>query len=244
MNPDTRATYPVGMWMNAKICLPNDDRGFAIGKLVVDEDAEMMLMLTMDESLVQTVQGEAWQEMHMNAIESLANIPSESTILLAPPQSMGKRFWTARVLERVGREDEGDYGFFLYRLRQIRQLRNFLEGRQSNRVMFRTPVYLLEGPDGHKRSYFTRDISPRGLALVVEAGSQEDEFEIDNCYLLQLKIHESIDLPALNYRCMHKRDDLVTGSRIVGFSLEDSRAHDPQVEHTLTLLTWEDVEAS
>jgi len=47
-------------------------------------------------------------------------------------------------------------------------------------------------------------------------------------------------MPPLNYRCVHSREDILTGAKVIGFILEDRKSKDPEVEYNLTLLTWSD----
>ena len=114
-----------------------------------------------------------------------------------------------------------------------------MEARASQRVVFRTSVLLVDPKTYTVSQFYTHDISHNGLSLALDPEA-EANFEVNENYLFQLQFHESFNMPALNYRCVHIREDILTGAKLIGFALNDRKAKDPDVEYNLTLLTWSD----
>jgi hypothetical protein len=247
MQKEKKTDCPVDLWMSAKICLPDGKRGFAVGKIVEEADRSMSLVLTLDQTFIghsETAKDiNKWNSIVSSSHENLLNLPKGTAILLAPPKVFGAKFWIARVDEPnklIGFESKEE-NCVSYSLHELRQLKNFLEARSAQRVMFRTPVLLVDPATYTVTQFFTRDISQNGLSISIDAGVPLDvHFEAGKGYLMQLKIHEGMTMPAMNYKCVHVREDILTGAKIIGFSLDDHKAKDPEVEYNLTLLTWSD----
>lgn len=248
MQKEKKSECPVDVWMSAKICLPDGKRGFAVAKVVEEADRSHSLLLTLDQSFLTGESDSAQDTTAFSAflstsLDNLANLPKGTAILLAPPKIFGVKFWIARIgnLNSVTGNDEPEKNSVNYHLHELKRLKNFLEARSAQRVLFRTPVLLVDTKSYTVTQYFTRDISASGLSISLDPNSKEEnDFEVKQNYLLQLKLHEGMTMPALNYECVHKREDILTGAKIFGFALNDRKAKDPDVEYNLTFLTWSD----
>ncbi|MDX1918299.1 MAG: PilZ domain-containing protein [Candidatus Caenarcaniphilales bacterium] len=254
MQKETKLEYPVGIWLNAKICLPENRRGYALAKINRDVRNKFNLLLTLDKNLLTGGEDlprdianhdlEKWHYLISSAQENLLKLPSGTAILLAPPRRYGNKFWIARVSEPLNVNQGDDLSkveTVIYELSELKRLKNFLESRSDVRVTCRTPVWLVDPQTFLVTQYHTHDVSAGGLSLIIEPGSLEDEFfAIGEKYLLQLQIHEGLSLPPLNYICIHRREDIVTGAKLIGFQLVDPKGSDPEIEYNLTLLTWAD----
>lgn len=250
MQKEKKSDCPIEIWMNAKICLPEGDRGFAVAKLSEENDKSLSLTLTLDQSLLGSKDTESldtikWNSILLNSQDNLHKLPKGTAILLAPPKIFGVKFWIARVNEPIkatGNAKENiEKNSVSYSLYELKRLKNFLEARSCPRIAFRTPVLFVNPLTYTVTQFFTHDISQNGLSIALDASYTEKNPFINNeNYLLQLKLHEGITMPALNYRCVHIREDILTGAKLIGFSLEDPKAKDPEVEYNLTLLTWND----
>ncbi|MDJ0625379.1 MAG: PilZ domain-containing protein [Candidatus Caenarcaniphilales bacterium] len=250
MQKEKKSECPLDTWMNAKICLPEGNRGFAVGKIVQESDRSNSLVLSLDPSFLgdksDLVEGAVkWNSSMLSSQSNLSSLPKGTAVLLAPPKIFGVKFWIVRIdqLNKViGNSKENiSQNAVSYSLHELKKLKNFLEARSSQRVAFRTPVLFVDPKNYTVTQYYTHDISQSGLSIAIDIGSsQEESFETGENYLLQLKLHEGITMPALNYKCIHKREDILTGAKLVGFQLNDRKAKDPDVEYNLTLLTWSD----
>jgi len=249
MQKEKKSECPVDVWMSAKICLPDGKRGFAFGKVVQEIDGSLSLFLTLDQSFLPENNdlkrnSAKWTSLLTTSLSNLSNLPKGSAILLTPPQVFGAKFWIARVAglsSMVGHGKNPENNSVNYSLSELKRLKNFLESRSAARVSFRTSVLLVDTKHYTVTQYHTRDISSSGLSISIEPGSQiEDKFEVQENYLLQIRLHEGMLMPALNYKCIHKGEDILTGAKIIGFVLNDKKAKDPDVEYNLTLLTWTD----
>ncbi|MDX1920872.1 MAG: PilZ domain-containing protein [Candidatus Caenarcaniphilales bacterium] len=250
MQKEKKSECPIDVWMNAKVCLPDGDRGFAVARLTEEKDRSLSLTLTLDQSLLgnkdsQSLDTVKWNSILLNSQDNLHNLPKGTAILLAPPKIFGVKFWIARVNEPIkatGNAKENiEKNSVSYSLYELKRLKNFLEARTCPRIAFRTPVLYVEPQTFTVTQFFTHDVSQGGLSIAIDASYQEKiPFKNNENYLLQLKLHEGITMPALNYRCIHIREDVLTGAKLIGFSLEDHKANDPEVEYNLTLLTWAD----
>lgn len=250
MQKEKKSDCPVDTWMNAKICLPDGERGFAVGKIVQESDRSHSLVLTLDPSFLgeksEMAEGVAkWNSAMLASQGNLSNLPKGTAVLLSPPNVFGVKFWIARINQMnkvIGNSKENiDQNAVSFSLHDLKKLKNFLEARSAQRVAFRTPVLYVDPQTYTVTQYHTHDVSKTGLSIAIDLGSNQDEnFDIGESYLLQLKLHEGITMPALNYKCVHKREDILTSAKLVGFELNDRKAKDPEVEYNLTLLTWSD----
>jgi hypothetical protein len=250
MQKEKKSECPLDTWMNAKICLPEGERGFAICKVQEESNKSLSLSLSIDQSLIGSVEASElnshkWNSIILNSQNNLHNLVKGTAILLAPPKTFGAKFWIARINEPIkviGKSREKLHeNTIVYSLQELKRLKNFLEARSAQRISFRTPVLLVEPTSFSVTQYFTHDISQTGLSITLDAGYEEKTpFKVNENYLFQLKLHEALTVPALNYRCVHIREDILTGAKIVGFALDDRKANDPEVEYNLTLLTWSD----
>jgi hypothetical protein len=248
MQKEKKTDCPQNIWMSAKICLPDGKRGFAVGKIIEKPDQSLNLVLTLDQSFLGSSSDvgrdiNKWNSVLLSSQENLLSLPRGTAILLAPPKIFGVRFWIARVGEtmEVTAYGKPEDNTIAYDLIELKRLKNFLEARSAPRVVFRTPILLVDTKTYKLTQFFTRDISQTGLSLAVDIASPDNiDFQVNDCYLLQLKIHEGMTMPPLNYRCIHIREDILTGAKIIGLILEDRKSKDPEVEYNLTLLTWSD----
>ncbi|HEY9886704.1 MAG TPA: PilZ domain-containing protein [Vampirovibrionales bacterium] len=246
MQKEKRSNCPVEVWMNAKICLPEGDRGFAIAKLVEDENNEQSLFLALDPSLISgqenyTLETEKLNSSLLSSQQNLLNLPKGTAILLAPPKIFGNKFWIARISETDKIIGSGhsklEENIVSYSLYELKRLKNFLEARSDQRTVFRTEILEIEPNAYRVKHFYTYDVSKNGVSISLEQGSKE-YFEIGKEYLLQLRLHEGMDMPALNYRCVHIREDIISKSKIIGFELDDEKSSNPDVLYNLTLLSW------
>lgn len=237
-----KSDCPTEIWLSAKICLPDGKRGFAVGKLIEESDRTINLLLTLDQNLIgnQVLGVSKWNSTLSTSQENLANLPKGTAILLAPPRLFGVKFWIARIGEPQSlRKDDSSQ--IIYKLLELKKLKNFLEARSSQRIIFRTSALLVDPKTYTVTQFYTHDISHNGLSLIVDQENEEENaFEVNENYLFQLQLHEGLNMPALNYRCVHIREDILTGTKLIGFALNDRKAKDPDVEYNLTLLTWSD----
>ncbi len=242
-----KSDCPTQIWLSAKICLPDGQRGFAVGKLVEESDRTMSLVLSLDQSFLGSRQDQMlgtsrWNSILLSSTNNLASLPKGTAILLAPPKLFGAKFWIARIGEANKLTGNGlnniENNSVTYNLLELKRLKNFLEARSAPRILFRTPVLLVDPRTYSVTQYHTHDISLNGLSIAIDASSPMEDFEVSENYLLQLQIHEGMTMPPLNYRCVHMREDILTGAKLIGFTLNDRKAKDPEVEYNLTLLTW------
>jgi PilZ domain len=243
-----KSDCPTEVWLSAKICLPDGKRGFAVGKLIEERDRTINLLLSLDQTLIGSKQEQIlgvskWNSFLLSSQENLANLPKGTAILLAPPRLFGAKFWIARIGEAINSgKDENNATSITYSLLELKRLKNFLEARTTPRIVFRTPVLLVDPKTYTVTQFYTHDISHNGLSLSIEPASNiEENFELNENYLFQLQLHESLTMPALNYKCVHVREDILTGAKLIGFALNDRKAKDPDVEYNLTLLAWSDI---
>ena len=241
-----KSNCPTDIWLSTKICLPDGKRGFAIGKLVETEDRSLNLHLTLDQTLLGSSQEKLlgiskWNSILASFNENLGGLPKGTAILLSPPVLFGVKFWIARIGQIISSPLPNQESNFpiVYNLLELKKLHNFLEARSAQRVSFCTSAFLIDPKNYALTKYYTHDISAGGLSLSIDS-DQENVFEINENYLLQIQLHESLNITALNYRCVHIREDILTGAKIVGLALNDRKAKDPEVEYNLTLLTWQD----
>ncbi len=249
-----KSDCPTEVWLSAKICLPDGQRGFAVGKLVEQKDRTIDLVLTLDQSFLankaeQIPNVSKLNNLLLSSQQNLSALPKGTAILLAPPKLFGAKFWIARVGEPVGLTKNHNEDIIsnsvTYNLLELKRLKNFLEARSAPRTVFRTPVLLVDPKTYTVTHFHTHDISHNGLSIALDAEADIDTiFEVNENYLLQLQIHEGFSMPPLNYRCIHMREDILTGARLIGFALNDRKAKDPDVEYNLTLLTWSDAPES
>ena len=256
MQKEKKSDCPVDVWLSAKICFPDGQRGFAIGKLIEEVDRSVSLILTLDQNLLSGAKEAEAKDIlgglsALNSVfatpnKNLANLPRGSAVLLAPPRLFGVKFWIARLGEptgltgSTGKKDTKEASI-TYELLELKKLKNFLEARSCPRVVFHTPILLINQKSYSATQFFSYDISQKGVSIALDKDSSpEANFEINENYLLQIQIHEGMKMPPLNYKCVHIREDIITGTKIVGFSLNDRKANDPDVEYNLTLLSWSD----
>jgi hypothetical protein len=245
-----KSDCPTDVWLSAKICLPDGQRGFAVGKLVEEKDRTISLVLTLDQSFVGSRQDQSlgiskWNSLLLSSQDNLSNLVKGTAILLAPPRLFGAKFWIARVGEPIkmtgNNPNSAEFNTVTYSLLELKRLKNFLEARSAQRIIFRTPVLLVDPKTYTVTHFHTHDLSQNGLSIAIDPGTPpEVDFQVNENYLLQLQIHEGLSMPALNYRCVHMREDILTGAKLIGFALNDRKAKDPDVEYNLTLLTWAD----
>ena len=224
-----KSDCPTEIWLSAKICLPDGKRGFAVGKLIEENDRTINLLLSLYQSFIGSRQEQLlavskWNSLLVSSQENLAALPKGTAILLAPPRLFGVKFWIARIGESQALA-QNENTEITYKLLELKRLKNFLEARASQRVVFRTSVLLVDPKTYTVSQFYTQ---------------AEANFEVNENYLFQLQFHESFNMPALNYRCVHIREDILTGAKLIGFALNDRKAKDPDVEYNLTLLTWSD----
>ncbi len=238
---------PLEVWLNAKICLPQKKRGLAIGKLS-KENNDYSLLLSCDRALLGDIPDQKnnllfsfnFKNHLQTAIDNLANLYTGTIIMLAPPKIYGEKFWIARINKLLKNSCPGSENTVIYSLLNISRLENFLESRASERVNFRTAVFLIDTENLVSKEYFTYDISTNGLSLIIEKDNPNQNcFEENKDYLLQIQLHESNNaLPPLRYTCIHIRNDVITNSRIIGFKIADPKAQDPKIKDNLGFLTW------
>ncbi len=241
MQRESKIDCPVDVWMSGKICLQDNRRGFAVVKLV-DLQGQYGIYLTMDPAFICSKDEDLARLTKLSnmAHKNLNNLPKGTAILLCPPRAYGSKFWIARV-EKVSSGDPSS-NTVVYELSELKRLKNFLESRNAQRTVFRTAVFLVDEKTYGLTEFNSNDISASGISLVIEP-DRKNPFVIGESYLLQTQIHEGLTLPALNYRCVHSREDILSGSKVMGFSLQDKKADDPEVSYNLTLLTWQDIPA-
>jgi|GEM_PF-2633346 len=239
-----RIDCPFDVWLNAKICLKDRRRGFAVAKLIKSsEEGELNLLLSCDKNLLSNNPNALFSfdsdsQDFQEANDNLSQLPPGTVVMLSPARIFGYKFWVARLSKMLDTTVQPDKSV-LYDLHRIERLDNFMEARSEARVSFSTPVFLIDPESYTSIQHTTYDISPNGLGLIIEPQNHgQTNFKKGKDYYLQLKLPESSTLPPLKYKCIHSREDAITGAEIIGFRLIDPKADDPQIQHNLAFLTW------
>lgn len=239
MQSDT-ITCPLDIWLNTKIFITEEQKGLAIGKITYNFATDQYnVLLTCDKSLISeklsqynvlNFQNNIQNEFH-NIVENLSSLQNGTVLMFAHPDPNEKTFWLAHTKKIMHTHLKGMENLILYEISDIKEVKDFKEARDSNRVTFRTEV------NHQEQSYYSYNLSSTGLSLVVDI--DDNTFTLNQEYNLKINLPESDNImPALTYKCVNCREDLINKVKIMGFQLEPTTELPPEIKANFELLTW------
>lgn len=239
----TNINCPLDTWLNAKICLPQQQRGLALAKITRDySSGNYYALLSCDKSLLpqqmkqnQSLSNNILDGFYQNAIDNLSHLKPNTVLMFAPPASFGTKFWLAKVKKLVYSHVDALNNISQYIIEDLHEIDEFNEARRYPRIHARLEVQLFDSQNSEQIDFHTYNISQNGIAIINHSNYP---FEMDKDYLIQIAIREGHQLPSLLYRVRNIRRDVITNADIVGMELVDSKSSDPVVQENMNLLTW------
>jgi len=243
MKKKASSRCPARSWLNAKICLPSKKRGIVVSRIIDSHSHGLLVQVSPDPTLNSLVQDS------LESQAKLKNLPKGTFILLASHKVLGNKFWVVKTDEFIGvnlnsrdLSTEQYSDVITYTVKELKELKNFMEVRKEERTTFSMPVKVLNPSDfSLQKELFTYDISQNGLSLFLNK-QQRFEFELKKEYLIELCLHEASEIKPLRYTCVQKKEDHVTSSYIYGFSLNKEDSLDEKVQYSLSFLTWSGID--
>lgn len=239
-------TCPLDVWLNTKIFITEDQKGLAIGKITYNfATDEYNVLLTCDKSLI----GEKLSQYNVlnyqdniqsefnSIVNNLASLDNGTVLMFAHPDPNVKIFWLAHIKKIMHTHLKGMENLILYEISDIREIHDFKDARDNNRVTFRTEIYLHQ-ENKTPETFYSYNLSNKGLSLVINLGDN-NKFELDKYYKLEINLPETESpMPILNYQCVNIREDLINKVQIIGFQLDNSEILNENTKANFELLTW------